>query len=118
MVSRAKPPAADVRDGFKFRSGRPALDLPASLAFRLRKVPRELIETPRDLGRWLAAAGLATRPLEPTPKDLGDARALREALYRLALGRVRRQPFAPKDRALVNRWAAEPPPAPQLGASG
>ncbi len=36
-------------------------------------------------------------------------------------GRTRtrnRRPFAPKDGGLANRWAAEPPPAPQLGPHG
>ena len=115
MAEKSK---GELRDGFKFRSGRLALDLPATLAARLRPEPRELLATPRDLGRWLAAAGLAPRVLEPAAEELGEARALREALYRLALACARGQSFAAKDRSLLNRWAAEPPPAPQLGPKG
>jgi len=111
-------PKGELRDGFKFRSGSLALDLPATLAARLRPEPKDLLATPRDLGRWLAAAGLAPRALEPTAEELQEARELREALYRLALACARGQSFAAKDRALLNRWAAEPPPAPQLGPKG
>ncbi|WP_164008621.1 CGNR zinc finger domain-containing protein [Pyxidicoccus trucidator] len=111
-------PTGELRDGFKFRSGRLALDLPASLAARLKAEPRELLETPHDLGRWLVAAGLAVKDPKATEEELGHARELREALYRLARARVRGEGFDSRDRALVNRWAAEPPPAPQLGAEG
>jgi predicted RNA-binding Zn ribbon-like protein len=117
----AKPPqapAGELRDGFKFRSGRLSLDLPASLADRLRSEPRELLETPHDLGRWLVAAGLAVKAPKPTGDELHQARELREALYWLAVAQVRGEGFDPRDRALVNRWAAEPPPVPQLGPEG
>lgn len=110
--------AGELRDGFKFRSGRLSLDLPASLAARLREEPRDLLATPHDLGRWLVAAGLASRNPEPTAEELDQARGLREALYRLAVACARGKAFSAKDRALLNRWAAEPPPAPQLGPSG
>lgn len=109
---------AEVRDGFKFRSGRLSLDLPATLAGRSRAEPRDLLASPRDLGRWLLAAGLAEEDVEPADEDVRDARELREALYRLALASARGQGFADEDRATLNRWAAEPEPAPQLGPQG
>lgn len=117
----APPPSApggELRDGFKFRSGRLALDLPATLAGRLKTEPRDLLAGPHDLGRWLVAAGLVKKPPEVTEEELEEARELREALYRMALAAARGQGLAAKDRALINRWAAEPPPAPQLGPSG
>ncbi|WP_224362033.1 CGNR zinc finger domain-containing protein [Hyalangium versicolor] len=105
------------RDGFKFRSGRLALDLPASLAGRLRQ-PRELLETPEDLGRWLIASGLT--PVDPSPgrATLEQARQLREALYRLGMACVRQQPLEPGDMELVNHFAARSPPVPQLTPAG
>ena len=106
------------RDGFKFRSGRPALDFLSTLAGRLKAEPRDLLATPGDLGRWFVAAGLAKANPHPSEAELSAARALREALYRLAQCLLQKRPFAAKDRALVNRWAAEPPPAPQLGSQG
>jgi predicted RNA-binding Zn ribbon-like protein len=111
-------PTAEIRDGFKFRSGRLALDLPASLAGRLRGEPRDLLATPHDLGRWLVAAGLAESNPAPTAEELAEARELREALYRLGMACVEGRGFDAADRDLLNRWAAEPPPVPQLGAAG
>src|SRR4029077_20797502 len=75
------------RDGFRFRGGSLALDFTATLAARKREQTRDLLETPRDLARWFASAGLAVHEVKVTEDDLAAARALREALYRLALAR-------------------------------
>lgn len=112
------PPLSEERDGFTFRSGRLALDLAATLAGRLKEGPQELLATPRDLARWLVAARLAAKRPEVGEEELLAARHLREALYRMAQACVNGEPYGTKDRALVNRWAAEPPPAPQLGPKG
>ncbi len=109
---------AEDRDGFKFRSGRLALDLTATMASRLKAEPKDLLATPKDLSQWLVAAGLAAKLLEASQADLTAARDLREALYRLARACVLGKPLAVADRALVNRWAAEPPCAPQLDTKG
>jgi predicted RNA-binding Zn ribbon-like protein len=50
-----------------------------------------------------------------TPSDLRAARALREALYRLAVACIAGRPFAASDRALANAWSARALPAAQLG---
>lgn len=114
-AKRAKPPTGELRDGFKFRGGRLALDLLATLAAR-RTTPKELLASPADLGRWLVAAGLATRAPELTAEDVAQARELREALYRLAFAAVHHRPLYAPDRTLLNRWAGLPAPAPQLAA--
>lgn len=106
----------EIRDGFKFRGGSLALDLPATLAGRRRAVPRELLADPADLARWFVAAGLATEPPRVTAARLGAARELREAIYRLAVARAAGAPLPEGDRALVNHWAAGPTPAPRLEA--
>lgn len=111
-------PSGELRDGFKFRAGRLALDLPASLAGRVRGTPTELLRTPDDLRRWLVAAGLAASGVAVGDEDLASARALREALYRLARARVDGRPGPAEDRRLVNRWAARPVPAPRLDGHG
>lgn len=121
MVStrpHAEAQLPEERDGFKFRSGRPALDFLATLAGRRRPEPKELLLEPRDLDRWLLAARLAKTPPRAGAAELEAARELREAIHRLALARLDAKPFPARDRALLNRWAAEPPPAPQLGPSG
>ena len=111
-------PAGEERDGFNFRSECRCLDLAATLAGRLNPEPKERLATPRDLGRWLAAAGLASGALHPTEEELIAARDLREALYRLVQASMVGEGFARKDLDLVNRWAALPLPAPQLGPKG
>lgn len=116
---RAPPaPTGELRDGFKFRGGRLALDLTASLAARRRDEPRELLDEPRDLGRWLVAAGLTARAPDISPSELEHARELREAIYRLATHSIHGRSLAAADRAVVNRWAARAAPAPQLSPDG
>ena len=114
----APAPSGELRDGFKFRGGRLALDLTASLAGRKRETPADLLREPPDLARWLAAAGLGPVAPAPTAEDLIGARELREAIYRLVTGKVHRRPLAIADRSVVNSWAALPAPAPQLTADG
>lgn len=108
----------DLRDGFRFRGGSLALDFAATLAGRKREQTRELLETPRDLARWFVAAGLAVGKVSVTEDDLAAARALREALYRLALARVGGAPLPAADRRLLNRHAALATPAPRLDDTG
>ncbi|MEP6619734.1 MAG: ABATE domain-containing protein [bacterium] len=116
-MPHAPPPAdtpSEVRDGFKFRSGHLALDLGATLAQRAQPAPRELLHSPDDVARWLVAAELSQERLVVTIPDVLEARALREALYRLALATSCSEVLQAEDRALVNRWAAKPAAAPQL----
>ncbi|MEO8277015.1 MAG: ABATE domain-containing protein, partial [Thermoanaerobaculia bacterium] len=103
------------REGFKFRSGRLSLDFVATVAARRKPVPRELLETPQDLDRWLKTAGVPVHTRKSGLTDLVAARELREALYRLAQACLQQQLFAPDDRKLVNRWAATRQPPQQLG---
>lgn len=83
-MSAGKHPAhhVDERDGFRFRGGRRALDLTATLQGRLKEVGRELLGTPEDLARWLVAADMA-RTAVATEEDLRAATILREAIYAL-----------------------------------
>ena len=110
--------AGEIRDGFKFRGGHVALDLAATLAARRREQPRELLQSPHDLARWLVAAGLTAGVPTATDADLARARTLREVLYRLAVARARHERLSPSDRRLLNRCAAGQAAAPQLGADG
>ena len=109
-------PLPEDRDGFRFRGGCNAIDLPATLQARLSSAPRELLATPADLARWLVSAGLATSAPEVTTENLATARALREAIYVLAGRRGRDQVQAA--RAAVNRIAAGSAATPQLQADG
>lgn len=109
---------AEIRDGFKFRGGSPALDLAATMVGRLGATPRDLLATPADLDRWLVAAEFAQTAPGATEGNLIQARSLREALYRLALSRAEGAALPDADRERLNGYAALPSAPPQLDADG
>jgi len=109
---------AEIRDGFKFRGGSPALDLAATVTGRLGATPRDLLAAPADLDRWLVAADLAETPPGATEGNLIQARNLREALYRLALSRAEATALPDADRELLNGYAALPAAPLRLDADG
>ncbi len=104
------------RDGFRFRGGSNAIDLPATLQARLSVSPRELLKAPDDLARWLVSAGMAGSAPKTTAKDLATARALREAIYVLAGGRGGAE--AEAARKALNRIAAGIAAVPRLQTNG
>ena len=113
MESETKEQVPEDRDGFRFRGGHVALDLAATLAARRKETPRELLETPADLDRWLVSSGLAGKAPHATREDVELARGLREAIYALASGR--RSSVA---REVLNSVAGRPAAQPRLTASG
>jgi predicted RNA-binding Zn ribbon-like protein len=104
------------RDGFRFRGGSNAIDLPATLQARLSPSPRELLNTPGDLARWLVSAGITTSAPKTTAENLATARALREAIYVLA-GR-RNGSEAAAARKTLNQIAAGAAAVPRLQPDG
>ena len=109
-------PLPEDRDGFRFRGGSNAIDLPATLQARLTESPRELLSAPSDLARWLVSAGMARSAPKTTTKDLMTARALREAIYVLAAGRGGAKTSAARET--LNRIAAGTPAVPRLQDDG
>ena len=105
---------SEIRDGFKFRAGHVALDLPATMAARLKNAPLELLAHPSDLGRWLRAAGMTDAMPEVTQSDLSLARGLRESIYGLALARIHGEDLPDEARRRLNRIAAEASAIPHL----
>src|SRR5882757_5977193 len=104
------------RHGFRFRGGCNAIDLPATLRARLSLSPRELLNTPDDLARWLVSAGMAGSKPRTSAKDLATARVLREAIYVLAGKPSRAKGEAARET--LNRIAADTAAAPQLQTNG
>jgi len=102
------------RDGFRFRGGHNAIDLPATLQARLRPAPRELLNTPADLDRWLIAANLAGSAPNATFDDLTTAHQLREAIYALASAQLSMAPDVSEARQALNRVASGSPATPVL----
>ncbi len=105
------PPAAP----FQFGS-RISIDLTWTLRYRLVR-PTERLVSPSDLHDWATAAGL---PVEqrPSPADLSEVRLLREAIYRAAQSVISDRRITEEDQVIINRWAAEPTPVPQLAPDG
>jgi len=116
ILAEAPAEGPQDRHGFRFRGGCNAIDLPATLQARLSSSPRELLNTPDNLARWLVSAGMAGTKPRTTAKHLATARVLREAIYVLA-----GKPGGAKAdaaRAALNRIAAAAAAAPQLQTNG
>ncbi|HSX59682.1 MAG TPA: ABATE domain-containing protein [Tahibacter sp.] len=111
----ATPP--EDRDGFRYRGGTAVLDLTATLRARLSSAPQELLATPRDLDRWIVAAGLVASSPGADDADLRTARALREAIYVLA-GERDAAALSVSACKVLNRTAKTPAAAPALRADG
>ena len=107
-------PAADDLYSFRFRGGRPCLNLVATIGWRTAEKPIERLRSTSDFTAWLIAAQLTTASSTVTPAELAGARRLREAIYRLVMATITHQSPAPNDIALVNRWARIPEPVPTL----
>lgn len=115
----ATAPDGEERDGFRFRGGRLALDLPATVMHRLGPAPVDLLASPRDLGRWFLAAALVAEAPPVGAHDLAAAHSLREALHDLAQAVVAGRKLPPAAVAQVAQAAASaPPPPPRLLAAG
>ncbi|WP_098024340.1 ABATE domain-containing protein [Streptomyces sp. st115] len=114
---------------FRFDPGALCLELlptggPGPLAYF------EVLNEPADLVRWaeesrlpdglaaVAGDGLAVDGLAVSRAEVADARALRDALWRLAEGYVRGAPPGPDDLATLNDAAAHPPLTARLTADG
>jgi predicted RNA-binding Zn ribbon-like protein len=102
------------KQGFRFHGGRPSVNFTATVGERWRDGGFERVPGPEALGRWFTAAGLTPADPPCTTADLVAARELREAVYRLMLGRLSSSPAVEEDLATVNRWAAHPPPVTSL----
>jgi predicted RNA-binding Zn ribbon-like protein len=100
---------------FSFRSGHLALDFAATLMFRDAQ-PLELLDGPGALAAWGAQAGLAS--VEAAAGGLAGAVATREAIYRLARGRIAGEAPDPGALETLNAAAARPGLAPALSPAG
>ncbi|MGV9303498.1 MULTISPECIES: CGNR zinc finger domain-containing protein [unclassified Nonomuraea] len=102
---------------FTFVSGNLGLDLAGTVGHR-RNERVDLLSTPADLARWTVAAGLLDAPPAADADDLARARALREAIYRLASAVRLGAGFEPADLDLVNQAAGGRLPDVRLLPSG
>ncbi len=103
-------PESELR--FHFLSGRPCLDLVATVGERWRR-SFERLRSPADLGRWSVEAGLLGRPPRVSAADLAAARGLREAICRVALDEG-----GSDDVEVINGWAERPDLPTRLAPDG
>ncbi|MFJ7149083.1 CGNR zinc finger domain-containing protein [Streptomyces sp. NPDC100445] len=93
---------------FIFVSDHLALDLAATVSWRTTR-PEELLAEPADFARWATEARVVDRLEAVSRAELAKVRALREAIYRLALDAALGQGADPQDVAGVRQAAAHPP---------
>jgi len=118
MAETTAPPDLPESDwAFHFETGRPCLNFVATVGNRMGQA----FDRWRDasaLARWCVEAGLLPAPPPVRSRQLEEARALREAIYRtIAAVRGRKAPRA-QDVAEINGWAARPAPVPRLAPNG
>ncbi|SRR6266566_1062174 len=100
----------------RFRTGRPCLDL-AHTGGDGPYAVFELLHEAADVSRWLGViTGLDG--IAAAGPDVGEARALRRAVWNAAHDAIEGRPPAGSDRTVINRAAARTPPVPLLEASG
>jgi predicted RNA-binding Zn ribbon-like protein len=100
-----------------FLCGNPALDFAATLRAR-RSVRFEMFATPDRLDAWYLESGIADAVSPGTPADVEQAKAVREAVYRLVWSRRHGEDYPADALGLLNATARKPAPVPQLTASG
>jgi predicted RNA-binding Zn ribbon-like protein len=93
---------------FTFVSGNLALDFAGTVLHR-DTTSEDALPTPETLQDWAVAAGLVDSPPSVSEAELARARAVREAVYRLALASVTGDDRRQDDIDVVNAAAAEAP---------
>ncbi|MEV7238826.1 CGNR zinc finger domain-containing protein [Streptomyces sp. NPDC051020] len=96
-----------------FMCGDPALDFAATLRAR-RSSGIEVLTTSEALDTWYLESGLVDSVTPARPADLEQARAVREAVYRLVTDRRLGRPFDQEALAVVNAAARRLTAPPQL----
>lgn len=113
-------PTADIAPAdwaFHVDTGRACLNFIATVGDRGR-LAFDRWRRSGDLARWCVEAGLLAESPSIHLRQLETARALREAIYRTVMAvRGGKRPRR-ADVEVINRWAAQPLPAPQLGDNG
>lgn len=99
-----------------FFCGNPALDFAGSRYARRNEEPWEALGEPADLDAWVDQSGLLPGWSGASAHDLAAALELREAIYALVWHRLHNRALPEADVAVVNRFAADPPPQPMLTA--
>src|SRR4029453_8711238 len=100
-----------------FIADRPVLDFLSTVAARGTS-DEEKLRSEKDLADWIKQSGIVDPALPVTKQTLEDAKAIREAMFRLVAALINRQTPNPTDRALVNAAAEVSPPLVRLADDG
>ncbi|MEU3249801.1 CGNR zinc finger domain-containing protein [Streptomyces sp. NPDC006997] len=100
-----------------FVCGHPALDFAATLRAR-RSTRFEMFATPERLNAWYLESGLVDTVTPGGEDDVRDARAVREAVYRLVTDRRLGEEFDAEALDTLNAAARGTPVTPQLTPAG
>jgi predicted RNA-binding Zn ribbon-like protein len=98
-----------------FPCGTPALDFVGTLRARRNDEPREMLDGEPMLDAWFVESGLVDSPPGADEADLGDAVALREAIYELVSARRLGESLPVRALEIVNRRAGGMPIGVELG---
>jgi predicted RNA-binding Zn ribbon-like protein len=105
-------------DQFRQGAGRLCLDFIRTLRHRGTPRASEELADPAALAAWIRQFDTCENDPAPAMTDLHEARTLREAIYELITAAREGRPCGAEARALINRAAARPVPAPVLDDSG
>lgn len=94
---------------FVWTSGRLSLDYLGTVRWRRGGEPHDDLSEPSDLAEWATGSGLVTEAPRVTPSELGAARELREAAYRVIFGRLDGAGSSEADISALNAAARRPP---------
>ena len=116
-MPRMSSPVKLVIMWFEFTADRPVLNFVPTVAERGTQ-DEELLVSPDDLVRWAAQAGLVDDVDDVTPRQLDQAKALREAAYGVVAAVIERRAPDRADRESLNAAAGRPGPRLRLDADG
>ncbi|MGW7528340.1 CGNR zinc finger domain-containing protein [Streptomyces sp. NPDC054783] len=100
-----------------FVCGNPALDFAATLRAR-RSARFDMFPTPDRLDAWYVESGIVDAVSPSRETDVEQAKAVREAVYRLVTARRLGEEYDNGALAVVNSAARKPPAVPQLTPAG
>ena len=101
---------------FEF-GGRRCLDFTWTVAHRHWN-PTERLVSDDDLARWFLEVGVLMGAAPAESGSLGEARRLREAIYRAARQKIAGRAVKAEDLATINDWASRPSLTPSLARDG
>jgi predicted RNA-binding Zn ribbon-like protein len=100
---------------FRFDTGSLSLNFVATVRHRGSQ-PRDLLFSPEALNQWFQQSGLLSAPVPVSPEDHKNAILLREAIHDTAYALISSSKPEKNDLTIINRFAKNAIPIPQLTA--